>query len=108
MQIEPSQTAETIDQVLPVTAKALPPARYDVFLCHNRLDKPLVKDVADALQMGAGILFFLDEFSIPASVEFMQFIRDEMGKSAACAIFLGQNGWGPTHVAEAQLALQLK
>lgn len=108
MQIDSSKIADTIDQGSPVAATPVPPVRYDVFLCHNRLDKPLVKDVADALQMGAGILFFLDEFSIPASVEFMQFIRDEMGKSAACAIFLGRNGWGPTHIEEARLALQLK
>lgn len=87
----------------------LPPenVRYDVFLCHNSLDKPLVKDVADALQLEAGILFFLDEFSIPPSVEFLEFIRSEMSKSASCAIFLGANGWGRTHIAEARLALEM-
>jgi WD40 repeat protein len=90
----------------PTVAQAA--TRYDVFLCHNSLDKPLVKDVADALQVEAGILFFLDEFSIPASVEFMEFIREEMKKSAACAIFVGANGWGATHLAEARLALEVK
>ena len=83
-------------------------ARYDVFLCHNSLDKPLVKDVADALQLEAGILFFLDEFSIPPSVEFLEFIRAEMAKSASCAIFLGAHGWGKTHIAEARLALEMR
>jgi hypothetical protein len=39
-------------------------------------DKPFVELPADALQIEAGILFFLDEFSIPARVEFMNFIRD--------------------------------
>jgi hypothetical protein len=48
--------------------------KYDVFLCHNRIEKPFVKMVADALQIEAGVLFFLDEFAIPASVEFMEFM----------------------------------
>ena len=40
-------------------AAALPVAglRYDVFLCHNRVEKPVVKDIAEALQVEAGILF---------------------------------------------------
>ncbi|WP_229191527.1 TIR domain-containing protein [Bradyrhizobium brasilense] len=94
---------------LSLPERAPPPehARYDVFLCHNSLDKPLVKDVADALQLEAGILFFLDEFSIPPSVEFLEFIRSEMSKSASCAIFLGASGWGKTHIEEARLALEM-
>jgi WD40 repeat protein len=90
------------------TSSTAPAARYDVFLCHNSLDKPLVKDAADALQIEAGILFFLDEFSIPASVEFMEFIRGEMRRAAACVIFLGSHGWGGTHLTEAKLALDVK
>lgn len=82
--------------------------RYDVFLCHNRVEKPLVKDIADALQVEAGLLFFLDEYSIPASVEFLEYIRNEMRRSASCAIFLGPAGWGPTHLSEARLALDIK
>jgi WD40 repeat protein len=60
------------------------------------------------LQLEAGILFFLDEFSIPPSVEFLEFIRAEMNKSACCAIFLGAHGWGKTHIAEARLALEIR
>ncbi len=96
------------EAALAVAVAPLAAARYDVFLCHNSLDKPLVKDVADALQIEAGILFFLDEFSIPPSVEFLEFIRQEMRKSAACAIFVGANGWGNTHLVEARLALEVK
>ena len=81
--------------------------RYDVFLCHNRVEKFVVKDIADALKVEAGILFFLDEYSIPASVEFLAFIHDEIRRSATCAIFMGPAGWGPTHLREAQLALEI-
>jgi WD40 repeat protein len=96
------------EHAAPASGTQASPYRYDVFLCHNMADKPVVKLVADALQIEAGILFFLDEFSIPASVEFMEFIREEMRRSAACAIFLGLSGWGPTHLAEARLALDVK
>jgi hypothetical protein len=92
---------------LDATTSALREFRYDVFLCHNREEKPIVKDIADALQLESGVLFFLDEYSIPASVEFLAFIQDEMRRSASCAIFLGPAGWGPTHLREARLALEI-
>ncbi|MGR9270741.1 TIR domain-containing protein (plasmid) [Rhizobium leguminosarum] len=82
--------------------------RYEVFLCHNQNDKPWVKDIADALQLEAGLLFFLDEYSIPGSAEFLEFIKREMRRSRSCAIFLGENGWGPTHIEEARLALDIR
>lgn len=99
---------ETSSEAAALGATPAAEARYDVFLCHNSADKPLVKDVADALQIEAGILFFLDEFSIPPSVELLEFIRQEMRKSAACAIFVGANGWGNTHLVEARLALEVR
>jgi hypothetical protein len=85
--IEPNaETAQLQNRAAITLPQSAPPppenARYDVFLCHNSLDKTLVKDVADTLQLEAGILFFLDEFSIPPSVEFLEFIRSEMSKSA--------------------------
>lgn len=89
-------------------ASVSPEQRYDVFLCHNRHDRPVVKDVADALQLEAGVLFFLDEYAIPASVEFLRYIEVEMRRCASCAIFLGPSGWGPTHILEARLALAIE
>ena len=82
--------------------------RYEVFLCHNRRDKPVVKDIADAMQFDASVLFFLDEYAIPASVEFFRFIEAEMLRAASYAIFIGPSGWGPTHIQEAKLALRVK
>jgi hypothetical protein len=92
--LDDSETEIDHPAIAPADAVTTRAFRYDVFLCHNMADKPFVKLLADALQIEAGILFFLDEFSIPASVEFMGYIREEMRKSAACAIFLGRNGWG--------------
>lgn len=77
----------------------------DVFLCHNNLDADIVHHIADALELEAGTPFFLDTFAIPLGVEFMPEIEAAMEKAKGCAIFLGENGWGPTHLWEAGLAL---
>lgn len=52
-------------------------ARYDVFLCHNSSDKPLVKMSRMPTRLKPASYFFLDEFSIPPSFEFLGFIRRE-------------------------------
>jgi len=75
---------DTLEAMVPAANVVSRPFKYDIFLCHNSLDKPLVKLIADALQIEAGILFFLDEYSIPASVEFFEFIEAEMRQSATC------------------------
>jgi WD40 repeat protein len=76
-----------------------------VFLCHNSLDKPFIRGIADALELEFGTKFFLDVFAIPTGEEFIPWIEQELDNCAVCAIFLGANGWGPTHLWEAELAL---
>jgi WD40 repeat protein len=76
-----------------------------VFLCHNSLDKPFIERIADALELEFGTTFFLDVFAIPTGEEFIPWIEKALAECAACAIFLGANGWGPTHLWEAELAL---
>ncbi|WP_419740862.1 toll/interleukin-1 receptor domain-containing protein [Ruegeria sp.] len=78
----------------------------EVFLCHNNLDADIVRHIADALELEVGTPFFLDTFAIPTGVEFMPEIEAAMEKAKGCAIFLGENGWGPTHLWEAGLALE--
>ncbi|UWQ59343.1 toll/interleukin-1 receptor domain-containing protein [Leisingera caerulea] len=77
----------------------------EIFLCHNNLDADIVRHIADALELEAGTPFFLDAFAIPDGVEFMPEIEAAMETAKGCAIFLGENGWGPTHLWEAGLAL---
>lgn len=77
----------------------------EIFLCHNRLDAETVMQIADALEIETGTLFFLDRFAIPTGVEFLEYIDAAMTKARGCAIFLGANGWGPTQFWEAELAL---
>lgn len=77
-----------------------------VFLCHNTSDKPFVKETADRLELDFGVLHFLDVFDIPTGEAFRVWIERSLGDSTGCAIFLGANGWGPTHLWEAQMAIE--
>jgi WD40 repeat protein len=76
-----------------------------VFLCHNSADKPSVKEIADRLELDFGILHFLDAFDIPTGEAFRIWIERALKESTGCAIFLGANGWGPTHHWEAEQAI---
>jgi WD40 repeat protein len=76
-----------------------------VFLCHNSKDKAYIRMVADALELEFGRRFFLDVFAIPTGEAFIPWIEKALEECAVCAIFLGGNGWGPTHLWEAELAL---
>ncbi|ACK86396.1 Pyrrolo-quinoline quinone (plasmid) [Methylorubrum extorquens CM4] len=75
------------------------------FLCHNSADKPLVKQIADALEIEFGTRFFLDAYAIPTGEAFLPWIEQSLAGAAGVAIFLGGNGWGPTHLWEAERAL---
>lgn len=88
------------------TAKEGPDgAREIVFLCHNSKDKAAIRAIADALELEFGTKFFLDVFAIPTGEQFLPWIERALEDCAVCAIFLGGNGWGPTHLWEAELAL---
>src|SRR3984885_7580242 len=76
-----------------------------VFLCHNSADKVFIRRLADALELEFGTKFFLDVFAIPTGEAFIPWIEKALENCAVCAIFLGGNGWGPTHLGEAELAL---
>jgi WD40 repeat protein len=76
-----------------------------VFLCHNSADKAFIRKLADALELEFGTKFFLDVFAIPTGEAFIPWIEKALENCAVCAIFLGGNGWGPTHLWEAELAL---
>lgn len=73
-----------------------------LFLCHNSADKLALREIAEAIEHEHGVKNFLDVHAIPAGVEFIPFIRNEIAACNGCAIFLGGNGWGPTHLWEAQ------
>lgn len=76
-----------------------------IFLCHNSLDKDTVKQIADMLDLEFGIPFFIDAYAIPTGEAFLPWIERSLAEASGVAIFLGANGWGPTHLWEAEKAL---
>lgn len=95
-----------MSEALQITAKTADSTNGAVvFLCHNSLDKSFIREIADALELEFGTKFFLDVFAIPTGEEFIPWIEKALQDCAVCAIFLGGNGWGPTHLWEAELAL---
>src|SRR5262245_36326428 len=76
-----------------------------IFLCHNSLDKLAVTQLADALELEFGTKYFLDIYAIPAGEAFLPWIERSLAEASGAAIFLGANGWGPTHLWEAEKAL---
>jgi hypothetical protein len=77
-------------------------SRCQVFLCHNSLDKPVIKELADRLQLDFGVAHFPDAFAIPTGEAFRPWIAQALRESSGCTIFLGAHGWGPTHLWEAE------
>ena len=57
-----------------------------VFLCHNSVDKPFIREIADALELEFGTRFFLDVFAIPTGEKFIPWIERALEECAVCAI----------------------
>jgi WD40 repeat protein len=101
MEREKEVTGSGVDKVAAISTRQ----NVNVFLCHNSIDKPAVKQIADAIELDFGIPHFLDAYAIPVGEQFIPWIERALAESSGCAIFLGANGWGPTHLWEAELAL---
>ena len=67
------------------------PLLYDLFLCHNTDDKPLVIDVEERLR-ARGIRCWLDRHELRPGVEWKMFVEQEWPRIGALAVFLGPNG----------------
>ena len=69
-------------------------AEFDVFLCHNRADKPSVRRIADRLE-AQGILPWLDERELPPGQPWKQLLEKQIGQIRSAAVFVGAAGVGP-------------
>ena len=65
----------------------------DVFLSHNSLDKPLVREVAEALE-NAGIDVWLDEWDLTPGRCWQNEIEAGLQLAKSVAVFVGANGIG--------------
>ena len=67
---------------------------FDVFLCHNVADKPVVRWAAQQLREH-GILPWLDETELPPGRPWQEELERRIGSIRAAAVFVGPNGFGP-------------
>lgn len=81
-------------------------SKFDLFLCHNSLDKQVVEDIAEQLLEKFQIRSWLDVWAIPAAADWEREIQKALEQCRASAVFLGANGWGSFHIKEAQFINQ--
>jgi WD40 repeat protein len=67
---------------------------FDVFLCHNSLDKPAVKVVGEILKK-KGILPWLDEWELRPGLPWQRSLEQQILQIKAAAVFVGKSGIGP-------------
>lgn len=67
---------------------------FDVFLCHNSLDKEAVKAVGEQLK-AQGILPWLDEWELRPGLPWQRALEGQIGQIKTAAVFVGAAGLGP-------------
>jgi hypothetical protein len=67
---------------------------FDVFLCHNSQDKPVIKRLAKRLEK-EGLRPWFDEWHAPPGTDWFWEINKQIGAVRSAAVFIGQNGLGP-------------
>jgi DNA-binding winged helix-turn-helix (wHTH) protein len=72
---------------------------YDVFLCHNSHDKPVVKDIAAQLQQ-RGLRPWLDEWGLRAGDNWLDVLDQQISQIPVAAVFIGPYGEGPWQTQE--------
>jgi hypothetical protein len=67
---------------------------FDVFLCHNNLDKPIIQRLSDFLKR-YGILPWLDIEQLRPGFDWQTVLEEQIGQIKSAAVFVGRNGIGP-------------
>jgi hypothetical protein len=77
---------------------------FDVFLCHNTVDKPAVRQIAQML-VKEGIKPWLDEDQMRPGTTWQTALGEQIGSITSAAVFVGENGIGPWQDEEIQAFL---
>jgi hypothetical protein len=77
---------------------------FDVFLCHNNVDKPAVREIARML-VKEGIKPWLDEDQIRPGTSWQTALGEQIESIRSVAVFVGKNGIGPWQDEEIQAFL---
>lgn len=80
------------------------PFEFDVFLCHNSADKPIVKQIGEQLK-ARGIKPWLDEWELRPGTLWQTVLEQQIAQIKAAAVFVGENGLGPWQNLEQQAFL---
>jgi hypothetical protein len=72
---------------------------FDVFLCYNDQDKPVVKRIGEQLKQH-GILPWLREWELRPGQPWQRALEEQIRKINAAAVFVGPQGMGPWHDSE--------
>jgi hypothetical protein len=67
---------------------------FDVFLCHNVVDKPAVLAIAERL-MAHGVLPWLDQWELRPGLPWQRVLEEQISRIRAAAVFVGSDGIGP-------------
>ena len=83
-----------------------PADRFDVFLSHNGEDKPVVRELAEALR-DRGLRPWLDEDELIPGRPWQEALEQSLTAARTVAILVGRDGLGPWHNAEMRAGLAL-
>jgi hypothetical protein len=67
---------------------------FDVFLCHNSLDKEIVKQIGEQLKK-RGLNPWLDEWNLIPGRPWQRSLEEQIQTVKSAAVFVGRNGLGP-------------
>jgi hypothetical protein len=78
--------------------------KFDVFLCHNSVDKPRVKQVHEQLK-SRGIRCWLDDEQIRPGTDWIDTLQKKIFDIRSAAVFVGRDGMGPWQLREVNALL---
>lgn len=67
---------------------------FDVFLCHNSVNKTQVKQIGEKLK-NMGILPWLDEWELRPGIPWQRVLESQIKTIKSAAVFVGKDGRGP-------------
>jgi hypothetical protein len=78
---------------------------FDVFLCHNSVDKTAVESIGEQLK-ARGILPWLDDWELRPGISWQRTLEEQIGQIKSAAVFVGSAGFGPWHQQELEAFLR--
>jgi WD40 repeat protein len=78
---------------------------FDVFLCHNGIDKPAVKKIGEQLKE-QGLLPWLDVWELRPGLPWQRALEEQIEHIKTVAVFVGKDGMGPWQQMELEAFLR--